>query len=92
MRYISVSFHEDLHRDDTERFKHIAGCLGVSSYRNTLNLYFKTITRQTLFHLALALQQHVNEQGSGVLLAGQEFTLGAQTQAIYGALREEALL
>lgn len=90
MKYLSLSFEEDLDRHDIERFKAVAGCTGVSAYKNTINLYFRHLSRQGLFSLALVLQERLAAQHAGVILTNTSLAREASAQSIYAALRTEA--
>jgi len=92
MNYISLVFDEDIDTNDLSVFKRAPGCIGVSAYKNTLNLYFKSLSRNTLFSLALVLHQHLERKCAGLLLTASTLDSSATTTSIYEALREEAAI
>ncbi len=92
MKYISLVFDEDLHRNDVEAFKDVHDCMGVSAYRNTVNLYFKNFDRLALLSLATVLQHQLVGGGSSVQLQGHSVGGDASIREIYGSLREELAL
>jgi hypothetical protein len=69
----------------------VPGCLGVSAYKNTLNLYFRRIDHSTLYTLAIALHDQLVLTGTAVLLSGTSIGGQTSTTELYGALRAEAL-
>jgi hypothetical protein len=89
MKYISLEFSEDLHRHEVDSFKTVRHCTGVSAYRNTLNMYFKTIDRTTLLSLAQALHRHLSYIGTDVSLKDATFDSSVSTAFIYQTLRAE---
>lgn len=91
MKYISLVFEEDIDTKQLDDFEELPGCTGVSAYKNTLNIYFRTLTRNTLFNLALVLHKHL-ERGEGVLLANSTLDSTASATSIYDALREEVAI
>jgi hypothetical protein len=90
MKYISLAFNEDVHRDEIAQFKAVPGCTGVSSYKNTVNVYFRTIDRPGLRSLAVLLQRQLATTGNDVQLANATINSADSRQSIYEALREEA--
>ena len=89
---ISLIFGEDLQRDDIEQFKAIHNCIGVSGYKNTVNVYFSQLERKSLMHLALLLHRELLAVGHSIYM--QNTTMNELTSAheIYHALREEAAI
>lgn len=90
MKNISLVFQDDVQRDDITTLKTVRGCLGVSAYKNTVNLYFRRIDRTTLASLALATQRILAVNGAALSLTTGEFDSRASSRELYTALREEA--
>lgn len=90
MKNISLVFQDDVQRDDIEALKTVRGCLGVSAYKNTVNLYFRRIDRATLASLALATQRILAMNATALSLLAGEFSSESSSREIYAALREEA--
>jgi hypothetical protein len=90
MKNISLVFQDDAQQDDLAMLKTVRGCLGVSAYKNTVNLYFRRIDRTTLLSLALVTQRILAMNATGLALTAGEFDSGASSRELYAALREEA--
>jgi hypothetical protein len=90
MKNLSLVFQDDVQRHDLDALKTVRGCLGVSAYKNTVNLYFKRLDRTTLLALALATQRILAMNATGLSLTAGEFDSAASSRQIYAALREEA--
>ena len=91
-KYISLVFNEDLHRDEIQKFKQVHGCVGVSGYRDTLNMYFKEIDRVSLISLSRALQEAFVRTGVQVILTNTTLDSNLTRHAIYEALQEEVAI
>jgi hypothetical protein len=91
MKHISLVFEDDLQREDLDNLKTIRGCLGVSAYRNTVNLYFRRLDTVALTSLALVLRKHLAHTGMPVALGSATLDETASTAHIYAALRSEAI-
>jgi hypothetical protein len=89
MKYISLVFDEDLHRDEVSQFKAVHGCIGVSSYKNTVNVYFKQLDRTSLLSLARTVQSQLVHTGTEVKLENSTLDSSASTVHIYEALKCE---
>lgn len=90
-QYLSFVFAEDIDTADLDVFRRVHGCIGVSNYKNTLNLYFRTISRNTLFNLSLALHQHL-ARGYDLVLNTVTVDETVSAANIYEALREEVAI
>jgi hypothetical protein len=90
MKNISLVFQDDVQRNDLETLKTVKGCLGVSAYKNTVNLYFRRIDRVTLVSLALVAQRILAMNATALSLTAGEFSSESSSRELYAALREEA--
>ena len=91
MKSISLVFQDDVQRDDLSVLKTIHGCLGVSAYKNTVNLYFRKIDRTTLLAIALVTQRILAMNATALSLTAGNFDSAASSRELYTALREEAM-
>ena len=91
MKYISLVFEEDLQRDDIERLKTVKGCLGVSAFKNTVNLYFRHIDHATIHSLTLAVQAQLVTAGTQLALTNAILDARATRANIYEAIRDEVI-
>lgn len=92
MKYISMVFDEDIDKNQLALFENVPGCVGVSAYKNTLNMYFKMLTRNTLFQLAIVLHAYLAKEGNNLMITSTALDSSATTNNIYEALREEAAI
>lgn len=90
MKYLSLVFEDDLHSEDIDTLKTVRGCLGVSAYKNTVNLYFKQIDTVALTSLALVLRRQLSSTHLPISLGSETFSEEMPMASIYAALREEA--
>ena len=89
MKHISLVFEDDLQREDIETLKTVRGCLGVSAYRNTVNLYFRTLDTVALASLATVLRRQITDTGIPITLAQATLDENTSTSMIYAAIRSE---
>jgi hypothetical protein len=92
MKYISLVFEDDLQPEDIDTLKTVRGCLGVSAYKNTVNLYFKRLDTVALTSLALVLRKQISATHIPVSLGSETFSEETSTAGIYTALRGEAIV
>jgi hypothetical protein len=88
---LSFVFGDDLQRDEIERFKAIPNCIGVSSFKNTLNVYFRSLDRKSLLYLAFLLQEEMVQHGE-IMLNNSTLSESNTAQDIYSALRSEVAI
>ena len=77
--------------DDIDALKTVRGCLGVSAYRNTVNLYFRSLDTVALASLATVLRKQITTTGIPITLAQATLDGASSTANIYTALRAEAI-
>lgn len=90
MKNISLVFQDDVQRNDIATLKSVRGCVGISAYKNTVNLYFRRIDRVTLVALAFAAQRILAMNATALSLTAGEFSSESSSRELYVALREEA--
>ncbi len=91
MKHISLVFEDDVQREDIDALKAVRGCLGVSAFRNTVNLYFRHIDTVALASLATVVRKQITGAGVPVTLSQATLDEEASTAMIYAALRAEAV-
>ena len=91
MHSISLVFEDDVQRDDIETLKAVRGCMGVSAYKNTVNLYFRKADRTTIAALALAVHRVLVTAGATLATSNATFDSATASRDIYSALQAEAM-
>ena len=89
MKHISLVFEDDVQREDIDALKNVRGCLGVSAFKNTVNLYFRNLDATALASLAAILRRQITATGVPITMNQATLDESTSTSMIYAAIRSE---